>query len=121
MRKKAMRNVSIMTELSTQKVALAAIDVLKKRYNTAESDFTSMLRKTVQLGDENRKINSTWGAVSQSYLKSLQAFEQIEKAIKDLGVPMDSQLESIGASVKTRLKAIDKIRSKLDSAQKFLN
>ena len=104
-----------------EKLELAAIDVLMKRYNSAEESFTRMLSKTVALGDENRKVNSTWGAVSQSYLKSLQSFEQIEKAIKELGVPIDSKLQGIGSSIKTRLKAIDKIKSKLNSAQKFLD
>lgn len=42
MRKKAMRNVSIMTELSTEKVELAILDDIQKQINVLSKGLADM-------------------------------------------------------------------------------
>lgn len=106
--------------LQTHKIELALTDLLQKQFSDNESSFTEVLSDTTAVGDKVQSLNKLWSRVSMSFLKTLGTYEKIEKALKELGVDMDSKTSTTGGRIQNRVKAIKKIQAKLDSAYKLL-
>jgi len=106
-------------DLGKHKIELALTDLLKKQLKDNESSFSKNLSETVAIGDKIENVNKLWKTISDGYLKTSQTYEKIENAVKELGIDMDSKTELAGATIKTRLKAIDVITNKLKAAFKF--
>ena len=105
--------------LEKHKIELALTDLLKQQLKDNETSFYKNLSDTVAIGDKIESVNKLWEGVSADYSKTLQTYEKIENAVKELGFDMDSKTSLAGATIKTRLKAIDIIRNKLKAAFKF--
>ena len=92
MRKKAMRNVSIMTELSTEKVELAIQDYNKfeQELSKSRSDLTKLESSYEQIKKEILVIRKRAGEISvdvSAVLKQNEAQANKDiKAARDLGV-----------------------------------
>tara|TARA_R100000995_G_scaffold24400_2_gene10519 strand:- start:3 stop:380 length:378 start_codon:yes stop_codon:yes gene_type:complete len=111
MRKKAMRNVSIMTKLSTEKVELSLVSDLDKLYKKIkkEGDYIeSSISKVVNTldGRIGGYVESTLGDVEQSK----KIVNELIKATKDLGVDIPS-------NAKTAISQINAYESSLNNAK----
>ena len=116
MRKKAMRNVSIMTELSSEKVELSLVSDLDKLYKKIKKEGDSVesaISKVVNSldGRIGGDIESALGDVEQSE----KIVNELIKATKDLGVDIPSsaktaisQINAYGSSLRNAKSAITK-------------
>jgi hypothetical protein len=116
MRKKAMRNVSIMTELSTEKVELSLVSDLDKLYKKIKKEgdsIESAISKVVNSldGRIGGDIESALGDVEQSE----KIVNELIKATKDLGVDIPSnaktaisQINAYGSSLRNAKSVITK-------------
>ena len=104
MRKKAMRNVSIMTELSTEKVELALVDDYNKRIDKANNERAeasiALNRTELRLGN----------AITQLELAVKEGIN-IEKAAKDLGVKSPVDLSRVEAKLNQFKKALNALKT----------
>ncbi len=100
MRKKAMRNVSIMTELSTERVELALVDDIKRSINSLRAAINideEAIKESRTLYNDLRtmipnakeRVNSN-NRIIQSVKKKIELAEKnldkVKKAAADLGV-----------------------------------
>ena len=98
MRKKAMRNVSIMTELSTEKVELAILDDIQKQINVLSKGLADMQKKSsAQLKAldnassaisklKRANLDASRSSVQNETNKTLNLIARAEEAAKELGI-----------------------------------
>ena len=118
MRKKAMRNVSIMTELSTEKVELDAIDTAR------------MVVSQVKQGIKDRLAEQAFDKVVKAELdfkKALNEYKDTERLINNLDRKIDQEAKKDGMSFRHRsaLEDLDDakniVSSKLRQMQKNIS
>ena len=100
MRKKAMRNVSIMTELSTEKVELALVDDIDKAISNLRSELDNLQKAERnqfnavvairQAINEARKVDNDSVSISNKVEgmvdTSVKLITKAQQAAKDLGI-----------------------------------
>lgn len=107
MRKKAMRNVSIMTELSTEKVELDAIDTAR------------MVVSQVKQGIKDRLAEQAFDKVVKAELefkKAVNEYKDTERLINNLDRKIDQEAKKDGMSLRHRSALED-----LDDAQNYVS
>jgi len=107
MRKKAMRNVSIMTELSTEKVELGLIDDAKKLISNLKNaqqifdDIESVSKEAVKeytnLQIRKEKVKDTFKTVIDTESQVKTASKLTDRAFKMLG-EINKQAQELGIS-----------------------
>tara|TARA_R100001440_G_scaffold40946_1_gene60703 strand:- start:947 stop:1357 length:411 start_codon:yes stop_codon:yes gene_type:complete len=132
MRKKAMRNVSIMTELSTEKVELALTDDLERIINALNSQLSiddRVMKESVKLYSDlvntmpkaKERIETNRAVVKATDGKieiAERTLKQVKKAAEDLGVNVSSidgynKLEQLISDVQKSQKNVDEISDRL--------
>ena len=128
MRKKAMRNVSIMTELSTEKVELALVDDIEKAISDLRSELDNLQKaernqfKAVvsirQAINEARKVDSDSVSMSNKVEgvadRAAKLITKAQQAAKDLGIK-----QSDIKGVRELFNVIDDIDQKVEEIKNF--
>ena len=127
MRKKAMRNVSIMTELSTEKVELAILDDIQKQINVLSKGLADMQKKSsAQLKAldnassaisklKRANLDASRSSVQNETNKTLNLIARAEEAAKELGMSPTNvkglrELEKLLDEIKKRAEFIERIK-----------
>ena len=128
MRKKAMRNVSIMTELSTEKVELALVDDIDKAISNLRSELDNLQKAERnqfnavvairQAINEARKVDNDSVSISNKVEgmvdTSVKLNTKAQQAAKDLGIK-----QSDIKGVRELFNVIDDIDQKVEEIKKF--
>lgn len=128
MRKKAMRNVSIMTELSTEKVELALVDDIDKAISNLRSELDNLQKAERnqfnavvairQAINEARKVDNDSVSISNKVEgmvdTSVKLITKAQQAAKDLGIK-----QSDIKGVRELFNVIDDIDQKVEEIKKF--
>ena len=128
MRKKAMRNVSIMTELSTEKVELALVDDIDKAISNLRSELDNLQKAERnqfnavvairQAINEARKVDNDSVSISNKVEgmvdTSAKLITKAQQAAKDLGIK-----QSDIKGVRELFNVIDDIDQKVEEIKKF--
>jgi CHASE3 domain sensor protein len=128
MRKKAMRNVSIMTELSTEKVELALVDDIEKAISDLRSELDNLQKaernqfnavvSIRQAINEARKVDSDSVSMSNKVEgvadRAAKLITKAQQAAKDLGIK-----QSDIKGVRELFNVIDDIDQKVEEIKNF--
>ena len=128
MRKKAMRNVSIMTELSTEKVELALVDDIDKAISDLRSELDNLQKaernqfnavvSIRQAINEARKVDSDSVSMSNKVEgvadRAAKLITKAQQAAKDLGIK-----QSDIKGVRELFNVIDDIDQKVEEIKNF--
>ena len=128
MRKKAMRNVSIMTELSTEKVELALVDDIDKAISNLRSELDNLQKAERnqfnavvairQAINEARKVDNDSVSISNKVEgmvdTSVKLITKAQQAAKDLGIK-----QSDIKGVRELFNVIDDIDQKVEEIKKI--
>ena len=102
MRKKAMRNVSIMTELSTEKVELGIVDDFEKMYDSALNKYRKVVNQTLKnLNNAGQDLEQ----IEREFVVALKKGEQAEESAKDLGIKLPNKVSNNIQGIKTMVKS----------------
>ena len=94
MRKKAMRNVSIMTELSTEKVELGNIKDFKAKNKTFEKSMQNFTSDIVSIVNAREAARKKYVNLVNDFADLDKEYQEFRKAVLDLGVDMPQKIES---------------------------
>ena len=122
-----MRNVSIMTELSTEKVELAILDDIQKQINVLSKGLADMQKKSsAQLKAldnassaisklKRANLDASRSSVQNDTNKTLNLIARAEEAAKELGMSPTNvkglrELEKLLDEIKKRAEFIERIK-----------
>ena len=122
-----MRNVSIMTELSTEKVELAILDDIQKQINVLSKGLADMQKKSsAQLKAldnassaisklKRANLDASRSSVQNETNKTLNLMARAEEAAKELGMSPTNvkglrELEKLLDEIKKRAEFIERIK-----------
>jgi len=122
-----MRNVSIMTELSTEKVELAILDDIQKQINVLSKGLADMQKKSsAQLKAldnassaisklKRANLDASRSSVQNETNKTLNLIARAEEAAKELGMSPTNvkglrELEKLLDEIKKRAEFIERIK-----------
>ena len=109
MRKKAMRNVSIMTELSTEKIELSLLSDAQSTADKLDGLF----------GDANKSFNIEGNKMLDRIMPIIKEFNKTRQELIKQSSNFESKAESIGIDRKSIDNSLRKINQSLKMAKKL--
>tara|TARA_A100001011_G_scaffold378762_1_gene443915 strand:+ start:445 stop:813 length:369 start_codon:yes stop_codon:yes gene_type:complete len=119
MRKKAMKYVAQVTELSTEKVELNLIDNFEKEFSKANQLMTDAFLGRFKVETAIQSMLDGYDAAGKSYLKANARYQELEQASKDLGIEVPSKIQNFKKAISEGLKEIDANSKELLKAKKM--
>ena len=125
MRKKAMRNVSIMTELSTEKVELGLVDELKKEvaeiekqvsaqktlYKNTEKQYDLYIKLLAEKADAESKMEKQLKLSASVFKMASSRSQKIKSLIKNTQKKADKTQKAVQElGLKTKIPEINKLQ-----------